>query len=201
MKKIKKPVCIICLIILIIFLSFYYKISKSGNNIINKNQDEIIEYILNDLKGYEATVEIIVTSNKNENIYLVNQSVTEEMSKQEVVKPEDVEGLIIELNGNSFKVTNSKLQLEKIYNDYEILLNNALFLNVFIKDYNENISRNYEENGEIIFETKLENNSNTYIKYKKLYVDLETGKPKKLEIKDNAQKNKICIIYNDIEIK
>ena len=91
--------------------------------------------------------------------------------------------------------------MEKIYNDYYMLLNNSLFLNLFIEEYKKNISKNYQENGDIIFEIKLTNSASTYIKHKKLYVDSKTGKPKKLEIKDNTQKNRISIIYNDIEIK
>ena len=201
MKKMKQLVCIICLIILVLFSILYYKNLRNGNNIINKNKDKIVEYILNDLKEYEAKIEMIVTSNKTENIYEIEQTVSEGLSVQRVIKPESIEGMIIELDGNNLKILNTKLQLEKIYNDYDILLNNSLFLNVFIEEYRNNISKNYEENGEIIFETKLNNNASTYIKHKRLYVDLETGKPKKLEIKDNTQKTKICIIYNDIEIK
>lgn len=201
MKKKKYFVCISCLILLIIFFIFYYKNSRNGNNIISKSQDEIIEYILNDFKEYIATIEVTVTSNRNENIYSIRQEVTENLSVEEVLSPESINGLKIQLEGNSLKVSNTELQLEKIYNNYETLLNNSLFLNVFIEDYKTNESKNYEENGKIILETSLENNSSTYIKYKKLYVDKETGKPTKLEIKDNTKKTRICIIYNDIEIK
>lgn len=200
MKNLKYFICIICLIIVITFLFFYYKNSKNGNNIVNKSQDKIIDYVLNDFKEYEAKVEVTVTSNKNENKYEIKQVVTKDSSIQEVIKPENIEGLKIELDGNDLKILNTRLQLEKIYNDYEVLLNNSLFLNVFIEDCDNNPPKVYKENEEIIFEIKLENAS-TYVKHKKLYIDRKTGKPKKLEIKDNTKKTRTCIIYSDIEIK
>ena len=48
---------------------------------------------------------------------------------------------------------------------------------------------------------KIEKNNNTYIKFKELYLDKETGLPRKLLIKDNNQKINTSIIYNDIKIK
>jgi outer membrane lipoprotein-sorting protein len=39
-----------------------------------------------------------------------------------------------------------------------------------------------------------------YIKYKTLYIDKNTGKPTKMEIKDIAQKVLVYILYNEIKI-
>lgn len=198
MKKILLIVGIFCLII---FLIFYYKIFINGNNISIKNKDKIIEYILNGVSEYEAELEVIVISNKTKNIYNIKQKVKENKSMQEVISPENIKGLIIEHESNNLKVSNTELNLEKIYKDYDVVLNNSLFLNCFIEDYKNNISKEYEENEEIVLETKLNNNPNTYIKYKELHIDKKTGKPTKLEIKDHAKKTRICIIYNNIEIK
>ena len=63
-----KPKYIIFFIFFIIFSIFFYIIFKSGNNIISKNQDMIIEKILN-AKGYKACIEVTVYSNKTENKY------------------------------------------------------------------------------------------------------------------------------------
>ena len=141
-------------------------------------------------------------SNKTENEYVMCQEVNSDYSMQEIKEGENIKGVKIELNQNNLKISNSKLNLEKVYENYNNLLNNALFLNSFVADYNnEKNNSNYsEENGELIFEVKLNSNQNTYIKYKKLYVDGKTKKPIKLEVKDNTKKETICIVYNNIEI-
>ena len=90
--------------------------------------------------------------------------------------------------------------MEKIYDNYEYALNNNLFLNTFIQDYKNNDSYCYEEDDKIILKTELSSNSNTYIKFKELYLDKKTGLPKELIIKDNTKNTYISIIYNDIKI-
>ena len=142
-----------------------------------------------------------IISNKTENIYKMKQEINDKKSIQEVLEPSNIKGLIIEQENNTLKVLNTNLNFEKIYNDYNIVLNNSLFLNVFIQDYKNNTSKYYRKNGEIILETKLNNNYNTYIKYKELHIDENKRKPIKLEIKDITKKTRISIIYNNIEIK
>ena len=75
-KKIsrKKLIIIMCIIaISLIFIIFFtknnYKNIKTGNNMSNKNIEEIEEYILN-ISSYEAKVEVTIESNKNTNKYL-----------------------------------------------------------------------------------------------------------------------------------
>ena len=185
---------------LIVFLIFYYKTLKNGNNIINKTQEEIIDYILNDAKSYTANMDVTIYSNKTEITYKIKQEVTEERATQEILSPDDIKGLKIELNGNSLKITNTSLNLEKIYEEYDVVLNNSLFLNVFIEDYKNNTSKSYEENNEIILETEIDNNNNTYAQYKELHIDKLTKKITELIIRDNNKKIRINIKYNDIEI-
>ena len=197
----KKKMLIVGIFCLIIFFIFYYKNFINGNNISIKNKDKIVDYILNNISEYEAELEVTVISNKTENIYNIKQKVDGNKSIQEVINPDSIKGLIIELENSNLKVSNTELNLEKIYNNYDVVLNNSLFLNVFIEDYKNNISKEYKKNEEIILETKLNNNSNTYIKYKELHIDTKTGKPIKLEIKDHAKNTRIRIIYNNIEIK
>ena len=43
-------------------------------------------------------------------------------------------------------------------------------------------------------------NENRYTKNKTLYIDKETCKPTKLEIKDNNEKTTVYILYNEVEI-
>ncbi len=185
-----------------IFGILYYKFFLFGNNII-KNRSDDIENIFSNMQNYCADVTVKVLSNKTENSYVMYQEVANDWSMQEIKEGEDVVGVKIELNGDNLKVSNSKLNLEKVYQNYSNLLNNSLFLNTFANDYQneQNEIKCYDENGEKIIEIKLNSNQNTYIKYKKLYVDSKTMLPTKLEIKDNTKKETICIVYNNIELK
>ena len=197
----KKKIIIVFVFCLIVFFIFYYKNYRNGNNISNIKKDKIIEYILNSKLEYTADIEVKVISNKKENIYKMKQELKDKKTRQEVLEPSNIRGLIIENENNKLKIQNTNLNLEKIYNDYSMILNNSLFLNVFIEDYKNNISKEYRNNGEIVLETKLNNSSNTYIKYKKLFINEKNMKPTKLEIEDNTKKTRISIIYNNIEIK
>ncbi len=198
--KNKKFLIIFVFICSIIFCVFYYIFSVSGNNI-NISQEQIVEEALKEFNNYEANLEITVKSNKNENKYQVNQIVNNEYSKQEMMSPENLKNMIIELEKNKLKILNSNLNMEKIYENYDYVLNNSLFLNTFANDYFNNDSEIYEKDGKIIVEIKLSNNPNTYIKYKYLYLDAKSYVPEKLEIKDITKNPYISIIYNDIKIK
>lgn len=198
MKKILLFLGILCLIV---FLFFYYKSCKNGNNITSKTQEEFIDYILNNMKEYNAEIEVTVISNKTENLYKIKQEENPEKSVQEIISPENISGMIIQLQGTNLKISNSSLNLEKIYDNYEPIINNSLFLSGFINDYKNNKSRNYEVEEELILEVELDNTTNTYAKYKELHINKNTKKIEKLIIKDNAKKVRVSIKYNDIEIK
>ena len=198
--KSKKLLLIFVLICITIFFVFYYNFFILGNNI-NRSQDEIVDNIINKTNEYEANIDVKVISNKNENDYKMYQIVNDEKSIQIVDEPENIKGLEIENISNKLIIRNTKLNMEKIYDQYEFLLNNSLFLNVFIEDYKKNTSKIYEENDELIFEVKLDSSKSTYIKYKELHVDKILGVPRQLIIKDNTKKTCISIIYNDIKIK
>ena len=92
------------------------------------------------------------------------------------------------------------MKVEKVYEGYQEILNNNLFLNTFSKDCKENAFNFYENNEELIIEVEL-NNTNTYSKYKQLHFNLQSNLPTELLIKDNTKKTSIRIIYNDIKIK
>ena len=75
------------------FLKKDYKTENFGNTI---NSSSIQEYILN-MKSYEAEVEIIIKSNKNENKYLAKQEANSEKAKQEILEPEHIKGVTIHM--------------------------------------------------------------------------------------------------------
>ena len=197
----RKMLLFLGVLCLIVFCFLTYKTFKFGNNISNKNEEEFIEYFLNDIKSYTANIKVVVYSNKTEKEYEIRQLVEGNKSIQEIINPDNINGMKFELEGNTLKISNTLLNIEKIYEQYENILNNSLFLNVFIKEYKENKSRIYEENNEIILETKIENSINTYAKYKELHINKNDRKITSLIIKDNNQKTRINIKYNDIEIK
>ena len=185
-------------IIISIFLKNAYKTSKTGNTII-KSSNDLAEYILN-INSYEAEIEMQVNSNKNISKYVIKQKYTEpNIFKQEVLEPSNIQGVTITHDGNNIKLENTKLNLTKIYENYEYLADNFLDLKYFIEKYKENNDSEYEEKeNEIIMKTNIENNE--YIQKAKLYVSKESKIPTKLELMDKNEKIKVYILYKEIKI-
>ncbi len=201
MKKIILIAIVIIVIIIAFFIKTNYKIFNLGNNISNKSADEIEKYIL-DINSYELTSNITIESNKNTNIYVVKESCIKENNifKQEILEPENVNGVSFIYDGTNLKVENSKLNLSTMYENYPYIGENTITLMSFINDYMESDETSISENdNEIILEAKLKN-GNKYIAFKKLYIDKNTVTPTKLEIEDITQKTSIYILYNEIKI-
>ena len=180
----KKYYLILLFIIFIISVGFiFYKNSiknlKIGNN---KNSQEIVDYILN-LSSYEAEVTVNITSNKNSNKYILN-----------------IAGVKIINDGKNLKIENSNLNLNEIIENYTNLENNNLDLSMFIDEYKNSNESNYEEKDDEIIMKVKNDKENIYVKEKILYINKKTYKPVKLEIKDNKQKERIYILYNEVEI-
>lgn len=192
---------IIFFVVLIFVIKMNYKNINSGNNITSKDADSIVNNILN-MKSYEANVTIEIISNKNENTYEIKQeNIGEKAYKQTIIKPSEIEGMEIIFKDNKLEIKNTKFNLAKIYENYEYIAENALILTSFIKEYNaENETKIIEEENQIIMELKIKNETNKYIKYKTLYIDRNSGKPTKMEIKDVTQKTLVYILYNEIKI-
>lgn len=133
-KKIIIILTVIVLLIILYFIMFFKnntaKNLKIGNNITSQ---EIVDYILN-ISSYEATIEVEVQSNKNENKYKIKQIYKgEQENSQEVIEPSDIEGLKIIRNGNELKLENTTLNLVKILENYEYATDNSLDLSSFIR--------------------------------------------------------------------
>ncbi len=170
---------------------------KIGNN---SSSQEIVDYILN-ISSYETQIEVEVKSNKNSNKYKIRQTyIDNNNSTQEVLEPNNIQGVKIIQENNKLKIENTQLSLTKIIENYQEITQNNLDLAKFIENYKNNTNSKFkEENNQIIMETtaKTENN---YQKYEKLYISKENGKPTKMEIKDTNQNTIIYIIYNEINI-
>ena len=197
----KKIYIILTIIFVIIFLIFYYKNQKLGNTIIKLNEDEIIENILNGKLNYEAKIKVKVYSNKNENEYeLKIRENEEENSLIEGIGNNNISGLKIENKDGNLIIKNTKLKLDKIYENYKEITDNSLFLSSFSKDYIETDKKSEKENSnEKIIKITLKDYSK-YIKYKELYLNKNTGIPTKMIIKDSSNKPKIIIEYTSVEI-
>ena len=203
-KKMIISICIIIVILafIIFFIKIDYKNLKAGNNMSNKNSEEIEEYILN-ISSYEATIEVTINSNKNTNKYiLLQQYLKPNLSKQIVLEPSNIEGLEIMYDGQNLSINNTKLNLNKVYENYEYVVNNYLNLESFIADYKackeKHKTKLYEENDEYVLEASIENSE--YIYNKKLYISKKTGNPTKLLIEDVNEKTLVYILYNEIKI-
>lgn len=187
----------IIIVILIVFFKNETKIFKNGNNM---SSQEIVDYFLN-ISSYKATITVEVHSNKNFNKYIIKQEyINSKYSMQEVVEPSNIQGVKITKDDSGLKIENTNLNLSTIFENYEYIADNCLDLSSFIHNYTSNNKSNYkEENGQIIMTTQ-NINDNKYTKHQTLYIDKNTKKPTKLEIKDYNQNTTINIIYNEVEI-
>ena len=196
----KKIYIIFVIIFVLIFSIFYYKKSKLGNTIINLSKEKNIENILSNNLKYDAKLKVKIYSNKNENEYNLKIKEDGEYSLLEVTGNKDISGLRIEKKQGDLIVKDSKLKLEKIYEDYKEFTDNSLLLSSFAKEYQETKDRKEEEkDSEFVIKITLKN-YNRYIKYKELYIDKQNGLPKRLIIKDSSKQVKISIEYTNIEI-
>jgi len=163
-----------------------------------------IESHLWKIRSYQATIEVTVQSNKTTNTYTCKQEYekqgNQEFAKQEVLQPENLKGFQVIRKGDQLEVRNTTLNLSKIYEKYDEILKNDLWLDDFLADYQESTNtEKLEEENSIVFQIQKENSP--YQTKKKLYVSKETGKPQKLIIQDKNQKNRVYILYKEIEIK
>lgn len=203
--KNNKKIYILIIGIVVIGIGFFsifkflnYKNTKMGNNIVDKTLMEIEDYILN-ISSYDAEIEVAVESNKNTNKYIIKQKyASPNFASQEVVEPKNIEGLTIKFDGNNLEISNSKLSLNTIYENYNYIADNVLWLSDFIENYKNNGGIINEKDGIIVMETKKDNNK--YSVTEKLYIDRNANKITKLIIEDENKKNRIYITYNKIEI-
>ena len=201
MKTNKKIIFIFVIILFIILGIIIYKNmtkkSKYGNNM---NSQDIVDKILN-INSYKSKITAQVNSNKNKNKYIIEQEYnTENGSMQTVLEPANIAGVKILNKENNLTIQNTKLNLTKIFEDYQGLEDNSLDLISFINNYKNFDKSKYEEKDiEIIMKTKNESNKQNTIN-KTLYINRDTKLPTKMEIEDNNQNIKIFIQYNEINI-
>ena len=203
MKNKKIIIILILVIVIILIASFTFFRGKMSKNLKignNTTSQEIVNYILS-INSYETKVEVEVKSNKNSNKYIIKQKYDGiEDNSQEVIEPNNIAGVKIINDGKNLKIENSNLNLNEIIENYTNLENNNLDLSMFIDEYKNSNESNYEEKDDEIIMKVKNDKENIYVKEKILYINKKTYKPVKLEIKDNKQKERIYILYNEVEI-
>lgn len=202
--KNKKILIIVVILTIVFILSFTifkiinYKKIQTGNNISDKTLTQVEDYILN-ISSYDAEIEVEIESNKNKNKYIINQKFySPNIASQQVIEPKNIEGLTVKYDGSNLEISNTKLNLSTIYENYEYLTDNVLWLSDFSQNYRNNGGTINEENGIIVMETKRDNSK--YSAKEKLYIDRNANKVTKLVIEDENNKSRIYITYNKIEI-
>ena len=200
----KKKIIIIILIATLIISSMFFiffnkntaKRYKTGNN---STSQEIVDNILN-IYSYEATVEVEIKSNKNENKYIIKQVYNGEKDNwQEIIEPTNIAGVKIIKQGANLKLENTNLNLTSMFENYEYISDNSLDLSSFIKEYkNDEKAEFSEKDNKIIMTTSI--NENRKRKTKILYINKENGMPSKLEIQDANKKIAIYILYNEVKV-
>lgn len=204
MEKKKIIIAVIIVIVIIIaiisvkFSKSTYKISNIGNNT-DINLDDVDKYIYS-INSYEAKIEVEVNSNKNSNKYIIKQTHMPNEDIQEIIEPNNINGIKMIYKDNKLEIKNAKLNITKMYNNYPYIVSNNLWLNSFIEEYKISNSKKVdEENNEIIITITCEKNVQN-VKYKKLYIDKNNGKPSKMLLLDNSKNTIIYILYNEITL-
>ena len=201
-KKIIIFIGIIILIIAGIVIFTFSKQNMSKNSKIgnNSSNQEIVDYILN-ISSYEVTAEVEINSNKNTTKYVINQKyIDNNQIIQEILEPSNIKGVKIIKEGNKVTLENSNLSLSNIYENYNYIAENDLDLECFIKSYKEDNEASCDRKDNTL-EMKATNKQNKYRKYKTLYVDTNTGKPTRLEIKDDNKNLTVYILYKEVKIE
>ena len=184
------------ILIFIFFMIFYLDTAKNfkiGNNITSQ---ELVDKILK-INSYEATIEVDIKSNKNENKYVIKQKYngTNENS-QEVLEPTNIAGVKITKKENTLTIENTNLNLVSMFENYQYLSSNQLDLNTFIEDYKNDDKSSYgETRGELVMRT-----TNEQKLIKSLYINKETRKPVKMEIEDANKKTAVYILYREASV-
>lgn len=199
-------ILIILIIAIYIFLNFFQKNTaknfKMGNN---KSSQEIVNQILN-ISSYELVAEVEVNSNKNSSIYKIKQCyIDENNNSQEILEPSNIKGVTIIREKGALTLKNTNLNLVKVFEDYDVITNNALDLSVFLKEYkgenkNQVQSTQIDEDSNYIILTVILDNSNTYIKEKNLYINKTSGLIERMEMLSANKTERVNIIYNEVEI-
>ena len=138
-KKIIWIIIIVSIIVSFLFMTIFkilnYKKIQTGNNITDKTLQEVENYILN-ISSYDAEIEVTVESNKNTNKYIMKQKYSSpNITCQEIIEPKNIEGLTIKYDGQNLEISNSRLSLNTIYENYEYIADNVLWLSDFIENY------------------------------------------------------------------
>ena len=189
-------IIIFALLICNFFIKSNYKTKESGNN---KSIQEIEQYFLN-VSSYRAKIKLTVCSNKNTNFYEFEQEVRgASYTRQLALSPNSLAGMEIIYENGIITLKNTKYNLSQVYENYQYVTTNSLFLTSFMKGYrNAEEKEIKEKDGKIQMYYMSE--INKYNNKQILYIDKANLEPKNLQVYDINNELKVDIKYNEIEL-
>lgn len=197
----KKRFLIVCVLLILIIL-FYccYKFFIPGNTRSIENVNDFDEYFQT-INNYSAEAKVIVSSNKNSNIYNLKQSRIDDKSIQEISDVDGTSKIVIENVDEKIVIKNTELSLEKVFENYKETVKNSVGLDSFIEDYlNDDKKEILEKDGYYIISVKSMNSQNKYAKSKTLYFDIQNNCIEKIVVKDINNNEMVVIEYIKLEI-
>lgn len=189
------------MIFLFLILAIYgYKFLTNGNNKNIENIGEIEGFIL-EIKNYEVEANVTINSNKNTNTYRLKQKKVDNYQVQEIASNDEEKGIIIENEGNKLTIKNTKLSLEKFFDNYDEIAKNSVGFDSFAKDYSDSDDKEITEddNYYIVF-VKIKNSKNMYVENKTLFINKKNNNIEKIEVRDVNNNKTIVIEYTKFQI-
>lgn len=195
----RKVIISISMLILVTCIIISANVLKNDNKKIkvgNNKDIKEVEQILN-IESYKAKITVSIKSNKNENKYVIQQEVKKnQYEKAKIESPEEMKGIELLFENNVLTIKNSKIGASKIYENYQNVGNNMLFLTDFISEYKEKNGKTEKNENETKLIIEM---SDRYSSKKTLAIDNKTMKPREMQIQDNTQNMRVYILYNEIE--
>ena len=195
----RKVIISISMLILVTCIIISANVLKNDNKKIkvgNNKDIKEVEQILN-IEAYKAKITVSIKSNKNENKYVIQQEVKKnQYEKAKIESPEEMKGIELLFENNVLTIKNSKIGASKIYENYQNVGNNMLFLTDFISEYKEKNGKTEKNENETKLIIEM---SDRYSSKKTLAIDNKTMKPREMQIQDNTQNMRVYILYNEIE--
>lgn len=189
-------------------IAFVLILSGCGNPPKTEDEATLYEKIQNTLKNletYEAVASVTYISNNNYHDYRVKQhSKASGEYRVEVLEPENVAGNVTIFDGKVICQYNNNVSGKIAVGTTESSERSEIFLTSFIKNYyaDEEVSMavsNMEDDDDItILEAKLPGD-NQYLSTEKLLLVNDTLKPKELIIYDDKGKERIVVVFHEIE--
>ncbi len=152
------------------------------------------------LSSYEATIQITFFTNQTGNTYTVRQqALSSGPYRMEIVAPESVKGVLTLFDGE--KTIQEDPSIGMRVTAAETPVRDALFVYSFWQQYAQTASSSSDEKGsqeEYMWEIQMEG-THEKLDHARLWLDGETGNPKRMEVYDRENQVSIQMEYLDFQ--